>query len=317
MELIKSNSKFLSIQPPVMEASKINIKLLFQHKCIIDKKGNSYNIEDNKLIKISLKDFSKNLNNIINKWDDYTIVLNVYSVDDFNKLCTLLKDIPNRENNIIIDISTLDNIQKDDHLNFEDLPEYAHVTTHKLNYPGIDELESPIESNGSRDFSTWILWLDDKDLVDVMNNLLPACKRHVLSERVIGKQLYTKFAANYHLDDDVAVQMFYWCCKNIETDESIDDSINAYRAKKGSSLAKAKLLKILLNNRYTKISCDIEYGYLNGVEHAWNVIRLNDRTYRVDTTNGKSFISKEELLENGYVPYVKNNNDSILKRVIG
>ena len=314
MELIKSNSKYASVQPPIMEASKINIKLLFQHKLILDKKGNLYNIEDNKLIKIGLKDFSSNLSTIIDKWKEYTIIFNIYNIEDFNKLSILLKDIPNRENNIIIDISNLTNLNKDDYLNFKDLPGYTYVTTHNLDYPSIDEKESPNNNVGALSFSNWILWLDDKDLGNVMDNLLPSCKRHILSERVIAKQFYAKYAVDSHLEENMAFEMFKWCSKNIVNSDTNDDSVLAYRTHKGSAIAKAKLLKLLLNNKYTKINCDIEYGYLNGQEHVWNTIKLNNKTYMVDTTNSKVFISKEEMIDNGYEPYIKNN--SSLKRVI-
>ena len=313
MEIIKSNSKYLPVQPPVIEASLINIKLLFQHRCILDKKGNLYNIEDNKLIRIGLKDFSDNLGNIINKWKDYTIILNVDSVDSFNKLCSFLKEIPSRENDIIIDLSTLEGLKKDDKLNIEYLPAYAYVTSHNLSYPTIQESESPIDNKNVSDFSTWILWLDDRDFGNIMNNLLQNCKRHCLSERVIAKQFYSKFAINSLLDNDKVEQMVNWCTKNVNNSDT-DDSVLTYRTHNGSALGKAKLLKLLLNNMYTKIECNVECGYLNGNPHAWNVIKLNDMEYRVDTTNGMVFTNIDELLSNGYS---FKPEEVKLKKVIG
>lgn len=301
------------------------------HKYIIDnewydKSGVHYKLSKD-ILCISVNDFFPNdgysIIDYINEIPDgldLTIMLRIKSKPNemagLNMLCNLLSTYLTRKN-VVIDITDMEFCEKVS-LDIDNLPDNVKLTSlidRNLN-------ENYIFSNQS--FESWAMNSSEENFDLLVSKLTATTRKRIIRMREICSNFYRFASGNLKTASckEKTTFAYNWCLSNIKYDISAtnsdgtlkndrkdsQDPIITFDKRMGVCEGRARLLKLLLNNYYMKVSCFLVKGMSGRLQHTWNEIILEDGSVidlDISKQNNRIANNHNELNNFNSVPIVK------------
>lgn len=284
----------------------------------------SYELIENKLIISNISSIETLLKHIDKISSEVEIHFIVDDCKVFNELANALSKYPTNKN-IVINIMHDYYFNKNRRLDFEIIPDNVKVSNITYYNGKYDDSKYFTENS----FDWWGLWLNDTDYECVRNKLTPMAKERFESFRSIAYNFYKNyFESGVELSDKEKTDFVYeWLLENTTYDGGAtnqdgtlvegergtmaQDPIATFKNKKGVCAGRARLMKILLNNRFMKVNCYLVDGNHGKLQHQWNEVYIKnlgilyyDTSFR--SINGKttlpeiySQITKKDIENNG------------------
>lgn len=274
-----------------------------------DKFGIRYMLKGNTLIIKNATVFETLLEHIIAIPIEVKVLISINSCDEFNLLCSELQK-NNTNKKIVINIEPTCHFNKSQYLAFEKLPNNVKVT----NLFDINTYEEEVPLNNS--FDWWCLWLDNEHFCLVKDRLTLKAKKRILEMHTIAVDFYNSFIykrSNSSVYEKINF-VYEWIRKNISYDNAAiyedgrlkggcnfaQDPLETFKKRKGVCAGKARLMKLLLNNRFMKVDCFVATGMYGLLPHEWNEIHFPDGCFYYDATIGRQNQTEANLTRLGY-----------------
>lgn len=240
----------------------------------LDVKGNIYEYINNMLL-INIRNFDYSLISVIDKIPN-NIGLNfkISSVDGTAYINELIEVLSKCDRDNIVLTLHMCKFASNSYINIDSLQNDIKLSNHNGGLPSCDDLE------------WYSLNLDDESFDKLINKLESNTKKRILLMRGIAKEFSSVLQEdNIQSIDGKVKAAFDWCKRNIiyateatNSDGTLandgswaQDPIQTFIKKRGVCEGRAKLLKILLNNYYTKVKCYTVDGItITNLEHQWN-----------------------------------------------
>ena len=284
---------------------------------------------NNNNIAISFNNMCSYFNQFLNDLKDYNLIFKVSSQKGFNTLAKALQTV---KRNKPVCINMIFDIPVNHVLDFESLPDYAYVSP--LGYVDNQESDIAINTANPESFALWMGWLSDKDYNTVINKLTPKSKEYYETLNKIQRAFYNELKGKNLTDKEKTDIVYDYIKKHINyakvtnSDGTLNtNNPNAHKAqdpvwtwnnKTGVCEGQAKLMVLLLNNKYQRVNITTESGLvkrprpLPDLAHIWSRLRTDSGDYRYDTTLGKKAVSKDSLLRSGYIVFDDDHYQNVL-----
>ena len=297
-----------------------------------DKIGNEYILSKNLLtiyINSELNDSKYTIINYINDIPENEKLDIVFKFDNlkeniliFNSLCNILSLVDSKRN-IVIDITNLI-FSENAELNFDSLKSNVKISS-MLN----NKLEEKYNFSNLY-FESWMMNCDEERFSVLIQKLTPNTLARIKRMREICTNFYRRTPVQIKNAKNLekTIYAYKWISANIGYDFSANNSdgtlkpdrvdsqdpILTLEHKKGTSVGKSRLLKLLLNNHYMKVPCFLVNGKVGNKQHTWNEILLeDDSTVEFDLSNQNNKLTTDhndlavynESLNNGYTKRLK------------
>ena len=259
-----------------------------------DKGGVRYKLSNDKLYMSVNNCFPNDGYSIIDYINDIpanlniTIVLKIKSkpneIAGLNMLFNLFCNYPTNRN-VVIDITDMEFGEKVS-LDIDNLPDNIKISSlidRNLN-------ENYIVSNQS--FESWAMNSNEENFDLLVSKLTDNTRKRLIRMREICSNFYRVIPDNIKKANikEKSLFAYNWCCRNIKYDISAtnsdgtlkhdrkdsQDPIITFDKRMGVCEGRARLLKLLLNNYYMKVSCFLVKGMSSRLQHTWNEIILED-----------------------------------------